>query len=103
MERLTRETSTFSKIDTLRSPVTAHFGQNAEKPLLAITEIYSSIIAASLSICELRQERDLSNDDPVWEVLGRRQRPDAVDKALAGAIGEIEAICKPVLSEMPPS
>jgi hypothetical protein len=106
-ERLTRDTKSFSTLQTLRYPVAAHFGSDTVKPLGAITEVYHGITTAAGILVQLVQDDDDQSVNqsiaPLLEALGRRPRPDSTDKKINDAIEQIEAVCKPVLSAMPPT
>jgi hypothetical protein len=107
VERLSHDKGIFSKLRTLRYPVAAHFRLEAAKSLAAIIEVYIGIgNAADILIgmaCDDDDRFDRQSFAPFLEVLGRSARPDANDKKIADAVAEIEAICKPVLSERGPA
>jgi hypothetical protein len=107
IERLARETKTFSTLQTLRYACAAHFGQDIIKPLTAIAEVYNGIgVAASILVQQVQADDDRHDDRslmPIRQELGWGPRPDATDAKLDEAITQIEVICKPVLSTKPPA
>jgi hypothetical protein len=107
VERLSHDKGIFSKLQTLRYPIAAHFTPEAAKSLAAIIEVYMEIgNAADILIgmaCDDDDRLDRQSFTPFLEVLGRSARPDANDKKIADAVNEIETVCKPVLSERGPA
>ena len=107
LERLSNNGKIFATLQTLRYPVSAHFGEDALKPLGIIAEAHHGIMLAGRILVEHVQEEDdptfRQNFDGVLQSIGRTPRPDATDVKVSRAIEQIEAICKPVLSAMPPS
>jgi hypothetical protein len=106
IERLTRETKTLSGLHALQFTAGAHFGENASKPLFTIIKICEGIDSAARILIQVAEvEDELAQSQgliPLKEELGWGKRPDTNDEKLRDAIAQIEAVCRPVLSERPP-
>ena len=106
VERLSRDAKSFATLQTLRYTVAAHFGQDAAKAVGAITEAHHEIVSTAGLLIQLASADDspstAQNLIPLRERLWG-QRPDAMDRKIEEAVAALEAICRPVLSEKPPT
>lgn len=106
IERLAHNAKAFAAVQTLRYIVAAHFGPESIKPLDAIIGIHHSITSAASILIQMAvaDEDHLARQQlaPLRAALWG-ERPDADEKRLDEAIRQLEAICKPVLSEKVPA
>ncbi len=103
IERLMRHKELFARLQTLRYAFAAQFGETTIEPFKAISDVYFEI-NSSASALMLHAEID---DHAFAEALrnkigwGPLPRPDETDRKIEKAIQDIEAVCRPVLSEAP--
>jgi hypothetical protein len=104
IERLARETETFSTLQALKYPVSAYFGPAAANPIATIMEGYRSITSAASLQIQIAQHADdpvarANSMDQLSASLGRGPRPDKFDQNIDAAISSVEEFCRQVLSQ----
>lgn len=105
LERLTRETELFSRLQSLRYTFLAYFGEEAIGPFKEVRELHTSIASSAAMLITMIDEDGLtasyagqdSGADLRTALWGDGIRPDQFDQSMKRAIEQIEGICKPVL------
>lgn len=106
LERLARSAKSFATLETLRYAMSTHFGQDAVKPIREFSQVHNEITAAAGHLIELASWGDgptaRESLQPFRDTLWG-QRPDSIDRRIDAAIVEIKNLCRPTLSEKPPT
>jgi hypothetical protein len=104
IERINTENALFARLLAMRYSFAAHFGQDAAGPFNAILQARNEIISAASiliqTVSEFGQDSIEMRNVLGW---GPAERPNKLDREIADAVAAIEEICRPVLSQQPPS
>jgi hypothetical protein len=112
IERLANNAKPFAELGTLRYASASHFGPESSTAIDAIFEVHRQITStASILVAFAEAEIEMSN---VGDRDFRRQQigplratlwgtPNEIDRKLEEAVGRLEAVYRPVLSERPPT
>ena len=105
IDRLTRESELFSRINAHRYVYGTYFGMNNLSPFDDIKRIHSSIRQAAETLIETAEIELTGGKDQMLEQLGwgkfrqKPNRPDKTDRQVEAAVSAVEALCRPVLAE----
>jgi len=106
IERLARNTKAFATLQTLQDSMAAHFGPESSKPISSIIEIHHDITSTAsvlIQMTEADEDHFSRQQNLPFRTKLCGERPDETDRKLDAAIEQLEAICKPVLSEKAPA
>jgi hypothetical protein len=102
--KVNTENALFARLLAMRYSFAAHFGQDAAGPFNAILQARNEIISAASiliqTVSEFGQDSIEMRNVLGW---GPAERPNKLDREIADAVAAIEEICRPVLSQQPPS
>lgn len=106
IERLSRNSKAFATLQALQDTVATHFGSDTIKPISTIVAAHNSIVSTASMLVDMAS----ASEDHIGrqQLLPLRQalwgdRPDDLDRKVDAAIEQLEAICKPILSQRAPA
>jgi hypothetical protein len=106
LERLRDSAKTFTSLQASKYAIAAHFGPESIEPIAAILGVHHSISTAASILVEMTQADDDRRAREALIPLRKTlwgDRPDENDNKLDAAINQLEAICRPILSEQLPA
>lgn len=102
IERLSRESAIFARLQSSKYPLAAYFGHDAAAPLAALISAHYEIISAASILIQMAPSEGLpgvsDNRALIQTAFATADPPDPIATKVDAAIEAIEGVCAPILN-----